>query len=299
VQRRPTYCKLAAAPRLRLGLAPVRLANVNGRAAVVVDGRAVDVEHATGGELPSDPMALVGRLAELAGLDVSSDAPKLDPTQLGPPLPRPSKILAAALNYRSHAEESGLPIPDAPVLFAKLPSALNCPHGDIVIPAAHDRVDWEAELVLAIGKRGKDIPEAGAWSHVAGVMCGQDISDRAEQFRSVRQFTIAKSRDTYAPTGPLLVTPDELPDRNDVAVRCSVDGEEVQNGRTSDLIFAVPELIAFISSWCTLEPGDLVYTGTPSGVGDSREPPLYLSPGNVVETEIDGIGTLRNTCVSG
>ncbi|HYM63909.1 MAG TPA: fumarylacetoacetate hydrolase family protein [Gaiellaceae bacterium] len=275
----------------------MRLANLNGRAAVVVDRRLVDVERATGGELPADPMALVGRLEELADLDVPDDAPQLDAAQLGPPVPRPTKILAAALNYRSHAEESGLPLPDAPVLFAKLPSALNGPHGDIVIPAARDRVDWEAELVLAIGKRGKDIPAGEAWSHVAGVMCGQDISDRAEQFRSVRQFTMSKSRDTYAPTGPVLVTPDELPDRDDVSVRCAVDGEEVQSGRTSDLIFPVPELVEFISSWCTLEPGDLIYTGTPSGVGDSRVPPRYLAAGNVVETEIEGIGTLRNTCV--
>jgi 2,4-didehydro-3-deoxy-L-rhamnonate hydrolase len=277
----------------------LRLANVNGRAALIVDGRTVDVGHATGGELPSDPMGLVGRLDELTGLDVPSDAPELEPDQLGPPLPRPSKILAAALNYRSHAEESGLPIPDAPVLFAKLPSALIGPNGDMVIPTGRDRVDWEAELVLAIGTRGRNIPAEEAWSYVAGVMCGQDISDRAEQFRAVRQFTMAKSRDTYAPTGPVLVTPDELPDRDDVAVRCSVDGEEVQSGRTSDLIFPVPDLIAFISSWCTLEPGDLIYTGTPSGVGDSREPPRYLAPGNVVETEIEGIGMLRNTCVSG
>lgn len=140
----------------------MRLANLNGRAAVVVDGRTVDVERASGGELPSDPMALVGRLAELAGLDVPGDAPQLDLAQLGPPVPRPTKILAAALNYRSHAEESGLPLPDAPVLFAKLPSALNGPHGDIVVPAGRDRVDWEAELVLAIGKRGKDIPAGEA-----------------------------------------------------------------------------------------------------------------------------------------
>ncbi|MGI8606988.1 MAG: fumarylacetoacetate hydrolase family protein [Gaiellaceae bacterium] len=277
----------------------MRLANLNGRAAVVVDERTVDVERATGGELPSDPMALVGRLDELASLDVPSDAPQLDPAQLGPPVPRPSKILAAALNYRSHAEEAGLPLPDAPVLFAKLPSALNGPHGDIVVPAGRDKVDWEAELVLAIGTRGKDIQAEEAWAHVAGVMCGQDVSDRGEQFRSVRQFTIAKSRDTYAPTGPVLVTPDELPDRDDLAVRCAVDGEEVQSGRTNDLIFPVPELVAFISSWCTLEPGDLIYTGTPSGVGDSREPPRYLSAGNVVETEIEGIGALRNACVSG
>lgn len=276
----------------------MRLANVEGRAHAIVDGRLVDVEEASGGQLPSDSMALLGRLGEVAGLDVPDDAPGLDGVRLGPPLPRPSKVLACALNYRGHAEESGLELPDAPVLFAKLPSALCGPEDAIMIPDGRDRVDWEAELVVAISRRGKDIPAVQAWDYIAGLMCGQDVSDRGEQFRSVRQFTLAKSRDSYAPTGPWLVTPDELDDPNDLAIRCVLDGEEVQSSRTSDLIFPVAELIEFVSSWATLEPGDLIFTGTPSGVGDGRDPRRYLRPGNVVETEIEGVGTMRNACVA-
>jgi 2,4-didehydro-3-deoxy-L-rhamnonate hydrolase len=276
----------------------VRLANLDGRDCAVVDGRLVDVERASSGRLPVDPMALVGRLEELDGLDVPDDATTADAARLGPPVPRPSKILACALNYRGHAEESGLEIPDAPVLFAKLPSALSGPEDDIVIPFGRDKVDWEAELVVAISRRGKDVPTAQAWDYIAGLMCGQDVSDRGEQFRSVRQFTLAKSRDSYAPTGPWLVTPDELDDPNDLSIRCVIDGEEVQSSRTSDLIFPIAELVAFVSSWATLEPGDLIFTGTPSGVGDGRKPPRYLKPGNVVETEIEGLGTLRNACAS-
>jgi 2-keto-4-pentenoate hydratase/2-oxohepta-3-ene-1,7-dioic acid hydratase in catechol pathway len=276
----------------------VRVANVEGRAHAVVDDRLVDVEEATGGRLPANPMALLGRLEGAEAVDIPEDAPAVGDVRLGPPVPRPSKILACALNYRGHAEESGLQIPDAPVLFAKLPSALAGPEDGIVIPEGRDKVDWEAELVVAVSRRGKDIKTAQAWDHVAGLMCGQDVSDRGEQFRSVRQFTLAKSRDSYAPTGPWLVTPDELDDPNDLAIRCLVDGEEVQSSRTSDLIFPIAELIEFVSSWATLEPGDLIFTGTPSGVGDGREPPRYLRPGNVVETEIEGLGRMRNTCVA-
>jgi 2,4-didehydro-3-deoxy-L-rhamnonate hydrolase len=276
----------------------VRFANVGGRAHAVVDEQLVDLEEASGGRLPHDPMALLGRLADLEALDVPDDAPTLDGVRLGPPVPTPSKILACALNYRGHAEESGLELPDAPVLFAKLPSAVTGPTDDIVVPPGRGRVDWEAELVVAISRRGKDIPAAQAWDYVAGLTCGQDISDRGEQFRSVRQFTLAKSRDSYAPVGPFLVTPDELDDPNDLAIRCLLDGEEVQSSRTNDLIFPIAELIEFVSSWATLEPGDLIFTGTPSGVGDSREPPRYLRPGNLVETEIEGLGTMRNTCVA-
>jgi 2,4-didehydro-3-deoxy-L-rhamnonate hydrolase len=274
------------------------MANMSGRAALVFDGRVVDAELASGGRLPSDPMALLTRLDGVGELDVPDNAPALEEAELGPPVPRPSKILAAALNYRSHAEESGLPLPDAPVLFAKLASALTGPEGDVVVPDDRTRVDWEAELVVAIGRRARNVSAGDAWTYVAGVTCGQDISDREEQFRSVRQFTLAKSRDTYAPTGPVLVTPDELPNPDDLAVRCTLDGEEVQSGRTNDLIFSVPELIAFASGWCTLEPGDLVFTGTPSGVGDGRDPQRYLAPGQTLETEIEGVGTMRNRTVS-
>ena len=277
----------------------MRLANVDGRAHVVLDGRLVDVERVTLGRLPSDPMAVLGRLDELGDVVVPDDAPRLDEVPLGPPVPRPQKILAVGLNYLGHARESGAEPPDEPVFFAKYPSALCGPADNIVIPAGRTQVDWEAELVVVVGRRGKNVPPAVAWSYVAGVTCGQDVSDREEQYRALRQFTMGKSFDTYAPIGPVLVTPDELPNPDDLAIRCIVDGEEVQASRTSDLIFPVAELVARASRVCTLEPGDLFFTGTPAGVGMGRNPPRYLAPGNVLETEIEGVGRMRNACVAG
>ena len=277
----------------------MRLANVQGRAAVVLDGRLVDVERASGGRLPADPMALIPQLDAVHDFSVLDDSPAADAVHLGPPVPRPQKIIAIGLNYRAHADESGLTLPEEPVVFARLPSALAGPTDDIVVPAGRVRVDWEAELVVVMGRRGRHIPAEHGWAHVAGVTCGQDISDREEQFRALRQFTMAKSFDTYAPIGPVLVTPDELGDPDDLAIRCRIDGEEVQSSRTNDLIFAVPELIAWISRICTLEAGDLIFTGTPGGVGDSRQPPRYLRAGNVVETEIEGVGVMRNRVVEG
>lgn len=277
----------------------MKIANVSGRAHLVADGRLVDVEKASGGRLPADPMALIPRLAEVGELPVPDDAPPLDGARLDPPVPRPSKILAIGLNYRAHAEESGLQLPDQPVVFTKLPSSLIGPTGEIVIPGGRVRVDWEAELVVCIGKGGKRIARADAWSHVAGVSGGQDVSDREEQFRALRQFTMAKSFDTYSPLGPVLVSVDELADPDDLKIECRVDGEIMQSSRTSDLIFPVPELVQWTSRVCTLEAGDLIYTGTPSGVGDSRQPPRYLGPGNVVETEIEGVGVMRNPVVAG
>ena len=277
----------------------MKIANVSGRAHLVVDGRLVDVEKASGGRLPADPTALVSTLDSVGDLDIPDDAPALEGAKLGPPVPGPSKILALGLNYRAHAEESGLQPPEEPVVFTKLPSALVGSTDDIVIPNGRVRVDWEAELVVCVGRGGKRISEADAWSHVAGVTAGQDVSDREEQFRALRQFTMAKSFDTYAPTGPVLVTPDELTNRDDLKIETRLDGEVMQSSRTNDLIFPVAELIAWISRICTLEAGDLIFTGTPSGVGDSREPPRYLGPGNVVETEIEGIGVMRNPVVAG
>jgi 2,4-diketo-3-deoxy-L-fuconate hydrolase len=277
----------------------MKIANVSGRAHLVADGRLVDVESASGGRLPADPMALIASLDAVGDLPVPDDAPALDGVTLGPPVPRPSKIVAIGLNYKGHAEESGLDLPEEPVVFAKLPSALCGPTENIVIPGGRGRVDWEVELVVCIGRRGRHVSEKDAWSYVAGVTGGQDVSDREEQFRALRQFTMAKSFDTYAPLGPLLVTPDELANPDDVGLSCSVDGEVVQSSRTSDLIFPVPELIAWISRVCTLEPGDLVFTGTPAGVGDGRQPPRYLGPGSVVVSEIEGVGVLRNVCAAG
>lgn len=277
----------------------MRIANLSGRAHLVVDGRLVDVERASGGRLPADPMALIPALSEIGDLPVPDDAPALEGAALGPPVPRPSKILAIGLNYRAHAEESGLEIPTEPVVFTKLPSALVGCADDIVIPGGRTQVDWEVELVVVIGRRGKRIAEAEAWSYVAGLTGGQDVSDREEQFRALRQFTMAKSFDTYAPLGPVLVTPDELANPDDVGLSCRVDGEVVQSSRTGDLIFPVATLLAWASRICTLEPGDLIFTGTPSGVGFGRDPRRFLAPGNVVESEIEGVGSLRNVCTAG
>lgn len=277
----------------------MKIANVAGRAHLVVDDRLVDVEQASGGRLPADPTALVATLDTVGELPVPDDAPPLDGATLGPPVPRPSKIIAIGLNFRGHAAENDLPIPEEPVVFAKWPNSLCGPADEIVIPGSRTRVDWEAEVVVALARGGRRIKAADAWSHVAGVMCGQDISDRAEQFRAMKQFTVAKSNDTYSPTGPWLVTLDEVPDPDDLSIVCRLDGEEVQSSRTSDLIFTVPALIEWLSRWCTLEAGDLIFTGTPGGVGDVRTPPRYLGPGMVLETEVGGVGTMHNPCVAG
>jgi 2-keto-4-pentenoate hydratase/2-oxohepta-3-ene-1,7-dioic acid hydratase in catechol pathway len=277
----------------------MKIANLNDRAHLVVDGRLVDVERASGGRFPADLMALIGQLGALGELPVPDDAPAFEGATLGPPVPRPSKILGIGLNYRGHAEESGLDLPEEPIVFAKLPSSLCGPGDEIVIPAGRVRVDWEAELVVVIGKRGKRIAESDAWSHVAGVTAGQDVSDREEQFRALRQFTMAKSFDTYSPLGPVLATVDEVANRDDLQITCRVDGETVQSSSTADLIFPVATLIAWCSRVCTLEPGDLIFTGTPGGVGDGRKPPRYLGPGMVVETDVAGVGSMRNPVVAG
>jgi len=278
----------------------MKIANVDGRAMVVVDGRLFDIERASGGSLPADPMAVLTRLDEVRKLDLSkSKGISLDGVRLGPPVPRPSKILAAAGNYSDHVKEAGFEDPGEPNLFAKLPSALMGPRDAIRIPPGRTNIDWEVELVVVIGKRARNVSEESAWSYVAGVTCGQDVSDREEQFRAFQQYTIAKSFDTYAPTGPYLVTVDELANRDNVSLRTFLNDEEVQNGSTGKLIFPVAKLIAWTSKACTLEPGDLFFTGTPGGVGAFRKPPRWLTPGITVRSEIEGVGTMENPVTKG
>jgi 2-keto-4-pentenoate hydratase/2-oxohepta-3-ene-1,7-dioic acid hydratase in catechol pathway len=214
-------------------------------------------------------------------------------------VPRPSKIIAAALNYRKHAEEAGLAIPELPALFARFPSALVGPRAQIVLPRGHEEIDWEAEIVLVIGRRARSVSSAEAWSYVVGVTAGQDISDRKAQFEGPSQFTIAKSYDSFAPLGPFVVTTDEFEDIDDLPIVCRLNGDTLQHGRSSDLIFSASELVAAASAHCTLEPGDLIFTGTPSGVGFGMSPKRYLVPGDVLETELAGVGVLRNVCVAG
>ena len=214
-------------------------------------------------------------------------------------MPHAGKGLGVALNYRRHAAETGRPAPDEPALFGKTDNCVCGPFADIVVPDGRDAVDYEAELVIVFGRTAKRVAAADAWAHLAGVTVGQDISDRTEQNRPpVRQFTIAKSYDTFGPIGPCLVTVDELDDPDALPIQCVVSGEVLQSSSTSDLIFGVPELVEWLTRYMTFQPGDLVWTGTPEGVGTARTPPRYLRPGDVVETTIGGVGTIRNRVVS-
>ena len=283
----------------------MRFANLNGRAALVVadsDGvdRAIDIERATNGSLGSQPEVYVhltnhAALAELATSAVPTDWPGLDPTSLGAPVPRPPKGLGVGLNYRTHALESGLTLPTEPHLFGKTDNCVCGPFDDVIAPAGRHEIDFEAEVVIAFGRTCKGASEADAWSYVAGVTCGQDISDRGEQFRlPIKQFTIAKSYDTFGPTGPFLVTPDEFDDRDALDLTGTVSGEVMQSANTSDLIFGVPALVAWLSRFMTFGPGDLVWTGTPGGVGEARKPQRFLKDGDIIETTIGRVGTMRN-----
>jgi 2-keto-4-pentenoate hydratase/2-oxohepta-3-ene-1,7-dioic acid hydratase in catechol pathway len=204
-------------------------------------------------------------------------------------------VFAIGLNYRSHAEESGMAIPTVPATFTKFPASLAGPFDDIEIVG--ETVDWEVELVAVIGTRADRVEPADAWSHVAGLTVGQDISDRTLQFAAGAQFSLGKSRRGYGPMGPWLVTADEVNDPDDLALGCSVDGETVQDARTSDLIFSVPQLVAELSAVLPLLSGDVIFTGTPAGIGATRQPARFLQPGQTLETWIEGIGTIRNRCV--
>jgi 2-keto-4-pentenoate hydratase/2-oxohepta-3-ene-1,7-dioic acid hydratase in catechol pathway len=206
----------------------------------------------------------------------------------------PSKIVAIGLNYRAHAIESGIPIPEVPVVFAMWPSSLCGPHDEIVIPREETRPDYEGEVAVVIGTAGYRISSADAWSHVGAVTALDDVSGRRAQLDTpLAQFTLGKSFDTFTPLGPSLVTTDGF-DPTDISVRTTVSGELMQDSNTSDLIFSIAEIIEYVSRGMTLEPGDVIATGTPGGVGQSRTPPRFLVDGDLVEIEVGGVGVLRN-----
>ncbi len=280
----------------------MRLVNVQGRAGVVVGDGVVDVARRSDGRFTADPMAALGAWDTVAtwaaGLRAGDVDAALDDAILGPPVPRPSKVFGIGMNYRAHAQEAGLEIPRTPVVFTKFPSCLVGPRADVVLSSAY--VDWEVELVVVIGRRGRRIAEPDALTYVAGYCVGQDVSDRRLQFADKPpQFSMGKSLDTFGPLGPAVVSLDEFADPHDLALSCDVGGERMQDARTSDLIFGVPALIAFLSSLCTLEPGDLIFTGTPSGVGSTRSPRRYLRGGEEIVSTIERLGTMRNRCVDG
>jgi len=272
----------------------MKIANLDGRMVLVVDGGAVDVHDASGGRFGPDPATVYRQWDELrAWADTASgEVRPFDELALGAPSPEPRQVFAIGLNYASHAAESGMELPSVPAVFTKYPASLGGPFEPIELSG--DMVDWEVELVVVMGRRADRVTEEQAWDHVAGLCVGQDVSDRRVQFAAGSQFSLGKSYRTYGPTGPWLVTPDEFPDPDDIGLGCSVDGHTVQADRTSGLVFGIARLIAEISAVVPMLPGDLIFTGTPAGVGITSTPPRFLRAGEVLETWVEGIGTISN-----
>lgn len=274
----------------------MQLSNVGGRATLLREGRGLDVHRSSGGRFPSEPRGILDEWdaftnwAEGAPIDDAEDVPM---HLLRAPVPEPRQIFAIGLNYTAHAIEAGFGVPTDPPVFTKFVSSLAGPRDDVVLPS--ESVDWEVELVVVIGRQVHRVSEDAAWDHVAGVMVGQDLSDRVVQLRGESpQFSFGKSYPGFGPVGPALVTVDELPDPDDLELGCSVNGVTVQSSRTSDMIFSVPELVARLAAVCTLLPGDLIFTGTPGGTNGSGDDARYLRPGDRLESWIVGVGELCN-----
>ena len=285
----------------------MRLATIqtaHGPRAVAYDGAFIDL-HAADPRLPTGVRQLLEggpdllRIArEVVG---RADAPRIkhERVQLLPPILDPPKIICMGLNYRDHAAETGAKIPSEPVLFSKFATALIGPETPIVLPSVSKKVDYEAELVLVVGKKGRHLTAATALDHLAGYTIGNDVSARDWQLeKDGRQWLAGKTFDTFAPLGPWLVTSDEVPDPQNLAVRLRLNGQTMQDSNTRQMIFPASVAVAYISQIVTLQPGDLIFTGTPSGVGMARKPPVWLKAGDVVEVEIEGLGVLRNPVVA-
>lgn len=274
------------------------------RAALAAKDRYIDIA-ATRPDLPSSLRQILelgdGVLSELGRLPDCESSYSYSPEQirLAPPIPDPEKIICIGLNYRDHAAESGAPIPAEPVLFSKFSNAIIGPDDPIRLPRVSKEVDYEAELVVVIGKRGRYISEEQARHYIAGYTIGHDVSARDWQLRKTGgQWLAGKTFDTFAPIGPALVTADEIPEPHSLEIELRLNGQVMQHSNTNQMIFSVERLIAYISQVVTLEPGDLIFTGTPPGVGFARKPPVFLRPGDLVEIEIERLGILRNSVIS-
>lgn len=218
----------------------------------------------------------------------------LQEARLHAPIERPGKIVAIGLNYVDHAEETGAPIPEKPVVFTKYPNTIIGPGEPIRIPPIAEQIDYEAELAVVIGREARNVSEGEALEYVFGYMNSNDVSARDLQFSEGGQWTRSKSIDTFCPIGPYIATRDEIPDPQDLYIRAILNGEVMQDSTTSKMIFPVAELVSFLSTGMTLEPGDIIITGTPPGVGMARDPQLWMKPGDEVSIEIEGLGTLTN-----
>ena len=259
----------------------------------------LDVATASGGDLPADAVGALAQWDDVCRWAATADWSGAAPVavgRLGAPVPMPRQVFAVALNYRPHAAEAGYQPPEEPLLFTKFPTCITGSDVEVALPPGN--VDWEIEVVVVIGSGGYRIPRAQGWAAVAGVTVGQDLSERLQQLRGTPpQFSLAKSHPGFGPTGPWAVTPDALPDRDDLGFESRLGDEVLQSGRTSELIFPVDDLVARISSVCPLLPGDLIFTGTPAGVGNRRTPPRFLQAGEELVSSVEGIGQIRQRFV--
>jgi len=237
-------------------------------------------------------------LAALAALDSSSLPAVSGNPRLGPPVTGVGKLLCIGLNYRDHAEETGAPIPDEPILFMKSTTSISGPNDDVVLPKGSLKGDWETELGVVIGSRASYVDEARAFDYVAGYCVFNDVSERHFQLEGTGQWVKGKSADTFAPFGPYMVTRDEVPDPQNLHLWLEVDGKRYQDGNTRTMIFSVAHLVSYVSRYMTLEPGDIIPTGTPPGVGLGQKPPVFLKPGNVMRVGIDGLGEQQQRVVA-
>jgi 2-keto-4-pentenoate hydratase/2-oxohepta-3-ene-1,7-dioic acid hydratase in catechol pathway len=271
------------------------------RVAGVRQGQYIDLA-ATNPQLPStmEELLAAGEPAlALAAKAIASGKPIDGEIKLLAPVPRPGKVLCVGLNYADHAKESGQQPPPEPVLFNKLLTAVSAPGDPIVLPRVSKEVDYEAELVVVIGRKGRYIAEADARQYIAGYAVGHDVSARDWQLRKPGgQWLLGKTFDTFAPFGPQLVTADEVGDPGNLRIQLRLNGKTMQDSTTAQLIFTVDQLVAYVSQVCTLLPGDIIFTGTPPGVGAARKPPVFLQPGDIVEVEIEKLGILRNPVVA-
>jgi 2-keto-4-pentenoate hydratase/2-oxohepta-3-ene-1,7-dioic acid hydratase in catechol pathway len=279
----------------------MRILNLDGRLSLGVDDAAVDVETASGGQFDADVQAVYRRWDEFCAWarDFRGDPDRIvNEAAIGPPVPRPAQVFGIGLNYRAHAAEAGLDLPEIPMVFTKFPASIAGPYDEIVLSS--DTVDFEAELVVVVGRRARNVDAADGWSYVAGLTAGQDVSDRGLQLSGPppQQFNLGKSFEGFAPIGPALVTPDEFSDPDDIELSCELAGVTMQKARTSEFVFRVPELVAYLSGILPLLPGDLIFTGTPAGIGWARDPRRTIAAGEELVTDIAGIGRMRNTFVA-
>lgn len=280
----------------------MRLANRHGRAFILAnEGSGWDVERISGGRFSFEPMAMYRHVEELQALAQSLDpstAEAVHPTELGPPVPVPGCVVAIGLNYADHALETGfLPPAELPPVFAKFPSSITGPTGTVRLPEGGN-TDWEVEVVAVVGRRMHNVAAQDVMAHLAGLTIGQDLSERARQFSGqAPQFGLAKSYPGFSPIGPWVVTLDEFDDPHGLELGCSIDGEVVQSGTTAKLLWSIPRAIAELSTVLVFQPGDLIFTGTPDGVGMGMQPPRYLRAGETLETWVTGIGRMSHTFV--